>query len=135
MGIQIEVIGREFIVLQNDMAKGNFDMVAQTFGSSPLENDPRQLWHTESIVQGTNYSGFGNLHSDSIIMKIRATIDRKERIPLYFELQEIINDESPFIYIHAQKSLLAISKKYTGYKVSGIRPGFWQGSFKTKTQM
>jgi len=132
VGIRINIIGREFVVLQNEVAKGNFDMIVQTFGSSPAESDPRQLWHTAGIAKGTNYTGFGNAKSDSIIMKIRATIQRKDRVPYYFELQKMVNEESPFIYIHAQKGVLAISKKYEGYSVSGIRPGFWQGSFKLK---
>ncbi|MEO1714678.1 MAG: hypothetical protein AAFU60_15205, partial [Bacteroidota bacterium] len=55
----------------------------------------------------------------------RTELDRSERAKIYFEVQQIIDDECPYIFMNATKNRIAISKKFTNVKSTGVNPGFY----------
>ena len=102
--------------------------------SSPLESNPKQIWHTESYNGGSNYVGFGNAQSDKIIENLVVTIDRNKRAEYYKQLEQMINDECPYAFILAPKNRMAVSKRFSDNYTTGIRPGYWEGSFILKNK-
>ena len=130
-GIKVEVIPLEWAVLLERNKVHDFEMFVAGWISSPLESDPKQIWHSDSANDGgSNYTGFGTPESDKLIEDIRVTMDEKERAEMYKKLHQIIHDEAPYIFLLAQKERIAAAKKYNNILVSGNRPGYWASAFK-----
>jgi len=78
----------------------DFDMLMSAFGGSSAPDDFKQLWHSESWHSGgTNFSGFGNEHSDALIDSIRTCINTEERYEMSRRFQKMVHAEVPWIPI------------------------------------
>lgn len=88
-------------------------------------SDPKQNWHTE----GDNRMCFGDARSDEIIDEIRVTFDTEKRNELYKELQAIIYEEQPLIFLFILNNLMITHKRFD-METTGITPGYKPNSFK-----
>jgi len=93
------------------------------WAAAPVESDPKQIWHTESYDNGSNFTGFGSSESDKIIEELRLTSKYKDRTLLYHQLQEIIQKEIPYIFLVHQKNRVIISKKFKNAYGTGLQSG------------
>ena len=136
IGIEITLLEQEWSVYLQKLKARDFEIIAAgTGGGAPIfPSNPRQHWHTESYSAGSNYSGFGNASTDSLIEAIRVTFNAEERKPMYWSLQEIIHEEVPYIFLYVKKGSIAIHNKYTNASSSIIIPGFWEPGFKMKEE-
>jgi len=96
---------------------------------SPSLNDPKQVWHSESYNGGNNYVGFGTPESDALIEKLRFNLDEPSRNEQYKRFQEIIYEESPYIFLNAQKNKLVFHKRFDNVTASVARPGYNVGEW------
>jgi len=134
IGIKVSIIPLEWAVLLEKTKTQNFEMFVLGWISSPLETDPKQIWHTDASKDGgSNYTNFGSPKSDKIIEDLRSEMNAAKRIPYYKELQQVIHDEAPYIFLLAQKERIAINKRFGNTYGSGIRPGYWAPGFKLVT--
>ncbi len=125
VGLKITPVPLDFKVVTTRLKDHQFDIFGTGFSASPLPSDLKQIWHTEAWISGgSNYTGFGNAHTDSLIDKIRVTVDSDERRPLYYEFQEIIMDESPAVFIMNPKEKIIINKRIESGKPTQVRPGY-----------
>lgn len=129
IGIKIEVIGLEWGVFLERLNRHEFDMFALSWISTPLPSDPKQIWHTSAYRGGDNVVGFGNAYTDSLIEAIRTEMDEDKRASLWKELQAIIHDEVPYIFLYVPMNLIAIHKRLGNVVVSVMRPGYYVPSF------
>ncbi len=97
---------------------------------SPTPDDPKQIWHTESINGGSNYVYFGNAETDKLIENIRSELNEEIRNDLNRKFQVILHDEVPYIFIWSPKEKIAISKRFTNTETFIVRPGFNEAAFK-----
>ena len=130
IGIEINVVPKEWSVYIQSRKNKDFDLIVGAWGGSSAPSDPKQVWHTSSITSGSNFVSFGNEKSDAIIEKIRRELDEEQLNQLYFDLQDIIYDEMPYIFISAPKERIAIHRKFGAQKAFTLRPGFWEGAMK-----
>ena len=129
-GLTIKVQQLEFGVMTSRLKEHQFDIYGAGFISNPLPTDMKQLWHTESWVNGgSNYFGFGTPHTDSLIDDIRITFDPEARRPIYSELQHIIQDEAPVIFIYSPKERIIIHKRFENADANVVRPGYKVNEF------
>lgn len=108
----------------------NFDayMLASIFDLDLY--DPGQLWHTSSDTpSGGNRVGFGDSKSDAIIDEIRTTTDEAHRKDLYFELQDIIYEEQPIIFLYKPLHRIVIHKKFKHATTTLRSPGYLENTF------
>ncbi|MEM7102293.1 MAG: ABC transporter substrate-binding protein [Bacteroidota bacterium] len=129
VGINVEPRPLDFSVFLDQTKNHNFEMYFGIWGSSPLESDPKQIWHTSSYNGGSNYVGFGTPRSDELIDNLRRELDIEKRSDIYHELQQIIDEECPYIFMDATQNRIAISKKFTNTNTSGVNPGFYTPGF------
>ena len=124
VGIKINPAALEFTVMLEKQKAHNFEMYFGIWGSPPTESDPKQIWHTDSYNGGSNYVGFGTAESDQLIDDLRRELDEDKRAEIYKKLQEIIDEQAPYIFISATQNRLAIHKKFKG-EPSGVNPGYF----------
>lgn len=135
VGIKIETYSTEWASMQDDLHKRNFDLTILGWAQSPLPEDMKQIWSTESATyDGSNLSGFGDEESDYLIEKIRTTMNEKDRYQLYMDLQEKIVKEHPYIFLISPAMCTAISKRFTNCSATSLRPGYFAKQFRLKTQ-
>ena len=109
------------------MEKGtmhDFDMLMGTWNSTALPEDYAQLWATESwSSNGLNFTGFGNSGTDSLIQQISVTMDDKKRDMLEMDMQKIIYDEQPYIFIYGLVRRSVLHRRFDGGEFYAERPG------------
>ena len=132
-GVNIEVTGIEWTVFLDDTKKRNYDLSSLAWVPSPIPEDPKQIWHTESDnPDGSNRVGFGNEASDKLIEKIRVTLDDTERAELYKDFQKMIYDDQPYVFMFASKQRIAIHNRFDNADAHVMRPGYDVTQFKLK---
>ena len=67
-----------------------------------------------------NRSGYVNPELTGILKKARVTSGREEREKLYFEAQEIINRDSPWLPLYHMKTILLLNKNVHGLKIQPL---------------
>ena len=108
-------------VLRANRRKGEFH--AESMGGS-YRFDPdgwfsRQILSTSPQTQAQ--SRFRHERADKLIIAARQTVDKAKRLELYAEIESIVNDELPILYIQHAAMLQAGVQNIKGYKpgVSG----------------
>ncbi len=129
-GVKVNVQPKEWSKMLDEKNKHEFELYVGGWISSPLESDPYQVWHSSSYNGGSNDVGFGSAKSDALIEKMRVTMDHNQRTQYNKELQMIISEEVPYIFLFSQKERIGINKDWTNVVVSGLRPGFDPSMFK-----
>lgn len=130
-GIQINVVAQEWSKYLDNQKNHQFEMYYGSWISSPIPNDHKQIFHSESYNNGgSNYVGFGNPQSDALIDSIRVELDANKRAEMNKRFQVMLYDEVPYIFMSCPKETIAIHKRFTNAEVSVMRPGYWEASFK-----
>lgn len=125
-GVNIEIVAKEVNVLLDDVKRRDYEIYSAGAGQD-LVDDPMQFWHTSSDTpEGSNRFGFGNAASDRLIEEIRSTLDEEKYGKLYMQLQEIIYDEQPAIFLYVTKDRIAIHNRFKGVKTSLVKPGYFE---------
>lgn len=125
VGVDIELVSAEWPVFLDDTQKRDFDLMCLAWVSSSGLNDMKQIWHTDSdTYEGSNRVGFGDAKSDKIIEQIRVTLDEEEREKLYMEIQQIIHDDYPYIFLHSPHERVIMSERIKNPSVSALRPNY-----------
>jgi len=128
-GIDIDIVTKDGNGLMQAIRSRDFEMLLLRNTSSPSLDDPYQRWHTESDQPGGgNRSGFSDPEADEIMEQIRETSDENERNRLFIELQEIIYDQTPVIFLYVPTERLIVNKRIQ-MTPSSRRPGFFENLF------
>jgi peptide/nickel transport system substrate-binding protein len=124
----------EGLLLTRKLQAHDFDMFLRYLSGNPFFFNFKPILHTESAaVGGGNYTGFGNPESDRLIDQINQTPDRKAKALLLKRFQQVLHQESNLIFLYFNQDRLAIHKRFTNLKVSGIKPGYDVSAFTLKT--
>lgn len=130
IGIKVELVAKEWTVFLEDTKSHNYDMVALGWVMGSGLSDMKQIWHTESYNGGSNYVGFGNAYTDKLIEDIRFELDAEKRDKMYMEIQEIIHEEAPYIFMFTGFSKIAIHRRFDNAEGYAVRPGYDATRFK-----
>ena len=76
----------------------NADSMAGSYRFDPDGYFSRQVLSTAASTKAT--SRFRNERVDKLILEARQTADKKKRLELYREIENIVNDELPVLYTH-----------------------------------
>lgn len=130
VGINVDVVPQEWAIYIDNQTKHNFEMYYGAWAGSPTPDDPKQIWHTESFNNGSNYVYFGNAETDKLIEDIRSELNEEIRNDLYRKFQVAVHDAVPYIFIWSPTEKIAISKRFTNTETFIVRPGFNEAAFK-----
>jgi len=128
-GVDIQMLSKELTLVRTKMSNRDYDLATGAWGQDPSIYDFYQNWHTDNDVPtGGNRFSFGDEKSDELIEKIRSRISSTERKKLYDEMQQIIYDEQPCIFLLAPKARMAVSKKFD-FVPSIRKPNIFENEF------
>lgn len=130
IGVGFNIIAKEWTVFLQDLDKHQFEMTYSSFTVPARISDPKQIWHTTNAGPGgDNKPGWGNVVSDKLIDDLDAELNPDKRKEYYIQLQKMIHDDLPIIYLFAPINRMAISKKFE-VETHFINPGFSLNEFK-----
>lgn len=76
-----------------------FDAMAMSWTVNTLEDDPKQIWHSESAVNGgDNFVSYANPVVDRAIDEMRSSLDPKKRRELLHVIHEQIAADQPYSF-------------------------------------
>jgi len=133
VGADLEIIAKEWTVFLDETKNHDFDLYCGGWIQDPLEDDPKQIWHTDGYNGGSNYVGFGNEQTDELIESLRAEMDGAKRHELYLELQREIHEQAPYIFLYTPTARLVISKRFDNVHPYVARPGYTEREFKVSS--
>lgn len=130
VGIDLTITAREWSVYLQDMDKKNFETTYGAFTMSSTMSDPKQLWHTSAqVTGGSNSSSFGDAKSDKLIDDLRSDLNTESRIAKYKQLEQMVHDEIPCVFMFIPANRLGINKRWDA-KLTLIDPGYLYNEFK-----
>ena len=130
-GVKATAVPYDPSILFTKARQHDFDMMMGSLGSSSLGEDFTQSWHTSSWDNnGSNYAGFGTNKSDSLIDKIKVTLNVDKRSSMIKDLQQIIYDEQPFIFLYASVRRIILHKRWGNAEMYYDRPGLLYNNLK-----
>ena len=113
------------------------DKMTACFYSWFNSNDPDDMfyWHSSQIPDSPTGTG-GNLPAyfheynfqaqiDDLTSRAAKTTDQEERKQLYFQIQQLLHDEVPVIFMYWEKSFPAIAKNIGGFWPSAFNRLLW----------
>lgn len=111
-----------------------FDMYFGAWSGSSQPEDFKQLWHSTSWENGgSNYVGYSNSQADVLIDKIRIETTDSLRIPMEKELQKIIYDDQPYVFMYLVPRKVAIHKRFDHANMYWEKPGVYLSFLKLLT--
>ncbi len=102
----------------------DYDMIFSAWSGSSQPEDYKQLWHSSSWENGgSNYIGYSNPKADALIDKIRIETNDSIRIPMEKELQKIIYDDQPYVFMYLTPRKVVIHKRFGNAYMFWDKPG------------
>lgn len=130
VGVQINLKEVEWSIFLENTRNSNFDLCFTGKMFAPLPRNHESIFHSRAIDNGSNYIGFRSEEADQLIDSLNKTKDPGVRLALNYRFQEILHEELPYLFLYAPLERMIISKRFTNYSLSSMRPGFWAPGFK-----
>lgn len=126
VGFKVQYNIYDEAVLRQKKTDGDFhaDSSAGSYRFDPDGFYGRQILSTGPTTR--NESRFKNEKVDKLILEARATANKAKRLEIYAEVNSLVNEELPMLYIHHLTLLQAGAKNLMGYQ-----PAF-SGPFSTR---
>jgi peptide/nickel transport system substrate-binding protein len=132
VGIPVILQPLEGMHLSQKLKEHDFEFFIGSLRGNPFVFDFKPFLHTDNaLVNGQNFTGFGTPESDSLIEIMNQTQDEKQKAIQIMRLQEILQEESTLIFLYFTKNRIAIRKRFSNVKISGIKPGYDLSAFST----
>jgi peptide/nickel transport system substrate-binding protein len=131
-GINIEIQWTDINKITAESKAGNFETVMYAAATFPGADDLYQLLHSKSQPPaGDNRGGFANGQADKLMDAIRSEVDMTKRTEMYRQLQVVLYEEVPAVYLSTPMQRYVTSKRFEAV-ISSNRPGYYEQFFKLK---
>lgn len=77
-----------------------------------------QLFHSKSHGEAGNRMFYTSATTDKLLDEAREEIDTTKRLALYKQIQEILIEDAPMVYIHHQAYISGVSDQIEGYWIN-----------------
>jgi peptide/nickel transport system substrate-binding protein len=116
LGIDVEVKGLDANAYFEEAKKRSFDISLGSWGGGSIDPDLGPKGQLLSDGQ-QNVTGFASEKVDQMFKQGAVELDDAKRKQLYDELQKLVNEELPSLYLYSATSFSPMSKR-----VSGVQP-------------
>lgn len=131
VGIQIELIEREWTELLADMQQRNYELCCLTWLQGHGLDDMRPVWHSSSdSPDGSNRTGFRSPAADKLIEAIEVEMDETKRLDLYRQLQTQLFQEYPCVFLFVPQECWTVHRRFSGVVPSYMRPSYQERYFR-----
>ncbi len=129
-GFDLTIAEEDIRVIAQKTRQGDYDLALTSVVLFPGLWDPYQNFHSKSIGSG-NRTGFASPELDRLIEAVRTEPDEKKRNQYYLDIQKLLHEELPEIFLYAPQQRIAVSRRFD-YVLSANRPGYYETFFRLK---
>ena len=116
-GFAVKLQPTEFTTALDNADAGNYD-VFQIGWSGRIDPDGN-IQQFVGKTGSQNDAGFADPKVDALLDKARTTLDQGARIKLYDQVNQLLNQEAPLIYLYHDHYFTGVQKKVTGLQFFG----------------
>jgi peptide/nickel transport system substrate-binding protein len=123
VGIDVELNYIEWShLLNNYVYPGTFEVIiiGWSLGADP---DAYSIFHSSQSESGLNFGKYENPQIDEILIRGRETVDIEERKVIYAEMQKILSEELPYIFLFSRQLTAAAHMRVHDITPSAL--GLW----------
>ena len=133
VGVNINIITKKFSDTRRDNLKTrDYDLIPLVLSQDLALDDPYSKWHSDNDDPAkSNDVSYNSEKADELIDKIRSARDDDSRNKYYQELQQVMYDDQPVIFLYNPVQRIILSNKWEG-KSTLKRPGYFGNTFKAK---
>ena len=96
-GIEMEIKLIEWNTFSKLLDEQKFEAVTLSWGGGAIEDDLKQIWHSESAKPGgSNFISYSNKEVDTLIDKARQEMNDGKRKLLWQKVTKLIADDAPY---------------------------------------
>jgi len=132
-GININIITKPFKDFKREnLKKRDYDLTTLFITQDMVLDDPYSRWHSDNDdPKANNDISYRSPKADALIEKIRSTKSDSDRNQYYKELQQVMYDDQPVIFLYNPTDKLIVGEKWKGSSTTK-RPGYFAGTFEAK---
>lgn len=137
-GISVNIQSMEWNTFVDEYENHRSEAYVSGWGGGSLLADPKQIWHSKSYEDGSNYIGYSNPEVDALIEKARSELNPKKYLKIIQKIGAIIYDDQPNVFLVEVPGFVLgvnsrIKAKVWAYKTE-VRPAVWQYYTEDRTQ-
>jgi peptide/nickel transport system substrate-binding protein len=121
VGIALDIRSYEFATFYADVTKGAFQLYSMRWvGGSNQDPDVfENLFDSASFApRRANRGYYSNPEVDRLIAEGRRSVDPKQRVAIYAKLQEILNEELPYVHLWWSDHVLVHSRRLENVRIN-----------------
>lgn len=130
VGIEVKVQSHEWGTFFDDIRQGRFDLFSLTMVGVYEPAIYRPFFHSASIGASRNRVNYRNPRVDALIEQAERTGDLDRRRQLYWKIQEIVQDDLPYISLWHEKNIAIMDRRLKGFEL--YPAGEWRSFYKMK---
>ncbi len=116
VGIAVDIQSFEFAQFINEVESGRFQMYRLSWIGISEPDMFYSVNHSDMAPpKGRNREGYSNPRIDALTELGRVTLDRQERKQIYSDIQKILAEELPYIYLWYPYNIIVMSDKIRGF--------------------
>lgn len=115
-GVDMEIKLIEWSTFTKLLEEQKFDAIAMSWGGGSVEDDLKQIWHSESARPGgSNFISYSNKEVDKLIDQAREEMNEGKRKGLWQKAVRLIAEDAPYTYLFNPKYDLFLLNSKVGY--------------------
>ena len=119
LGIEVEVRGLDPNAYFEEVQKMNYDVSLGSWGGGSI--DPDLSSKEQYISKGQqNRTGFSNPRIDQLFEQGSVEQDEAKRKQIYNEIQKVVNDELPSLFLYSALTFTPMSKRVSGVQTTRL---------------
>ncbi|MEM0004368.1 MAG: ABC transporter substrate-binding protein [Desulfurococcaceae archaeon] len=113
IGVNVRIVDLDWPSFLDRLFNHDFDMYMVDWFPDYVDPDD---WVTPLFSsQGLNIDGYNNTLVDQLALKARQTVDPGERLEIYKQLQRIIVDDAPWVFLYVPKLYAFMQSNVEGF--------------------
>jgi len=131
-GINLTITRKKMSLINSEnIGPKKYNLVALVISQDAAPDDPYSRWHSDNIKEGRNYYSYSNPEADKLMEDIRSEKDESKRDQLYLQLQEIMYEDQPVIWLYCPRQKIIVDADLDA-KQTSKRPGYLANTFTPK---
>ena len=119
IGAEVEVLGMEWGAYLTLTKEGPYDW--GVFMNMYIPSiDPDIIWFKKEAGDAYNRAGYRNDKVEELYAQGLLEFDREKRTEIYKEIQQILTEESPWIWVYYEQGHTAINKRVKGIEINDL---------------
>ena len=129
-GVKLNLVPKKMTLQRKEnLYVYNYDISLLSKGTDLNTDDPYRRWHSDNSDTPTdNVMGYKNPQLDPLIEKVRLTRDVAEQEKYFHQIQEILYEDQPCIFLYCPLNKVVISNSLVA-STTPKRPGYMANTF------